>query len=604
MSALCAIVLILKSAQLQLFDSKYRDQAERTTLDKIIKYPARGMMYDRDGKILVANKPIYDLEVIYNNLDPNMDTTLFCSLLNIDKATFLKKINKNWQDQKYSKAIPFVFLSKISEEQFALFQEHLFRFPGVYPVTRNIRTYPHRSAAHVLGYLSEVSSVGIESSEGQYKPGDLIGELGLEKKYEHLLRGEKGFEYLLKDNLGRDVGAFEEGRLDSAATSGEDLVLSLDLDLQSYAEFLMQNKRGAIIAIEPSTGEILTMLSAPTYDPNLLSFSTERDSAYLRLSTDTEDKPMYNRAVSAQYPPGSIFKTIFSAIALQQGVRTPNQNFRCTGVYPVTKQKCHARPGSYDMVNAIRISCNVYFYKLMQDFLDQYDYKNPGRGLDTLHAYLERFGLDRRLGLDYTFENEGHIPTSAELDEQYRIKAPNGWRSSYVTSEGIGQGQIELTTLQMANVAAILANRGHYITPHFLKSFISGNYDIPDEFTKKHLVGVEPQNFEPVVEGMRQAVLSGTSRVADLGDIEVCAKTGTSENSHGEDHSVFICFAPKDNPKIAIAAYVENAGWGATYAGAISSLMLEKYLKGEISAGRKYLETKMIESNLLNKDQL
>jgi penicillin-binding protein 2 len=392
--------------------------------------------------------------------------------------------------------------------------------------------------------------------------------------------------------------------LDSAATSGEDLVLSLDLELQSYAESLMRNKRGAIIAIEPATGEILTMVSAPTYDPNLLSFSTERDSAYLKLVGNIEDKPMYNRAVSAQYPPGSIFKTVFAAIALQQGVRTTTQNFRCNGVYPVTGQKCHARPGLYNMVNAIRISCNVYFYKLMQDFLDQYDYRDPGRGLDTLHAYLQRFGLDRQLGIDYTFENEGHIPTSEEMDEQYRIKAPNGWRSSYITSEGIGQGQVELTTLQMANLAVILANRGYYVKPHFLKSFISGNYEVTEQYTKKQLVGVEPRNFEPVVEGMRLAVLSGTSRVADLGDIEVCAKTGTSENPHGEDHSVFICFAPKDNPKIAIAAYVENAGWGATYAGAISSLMLEKYLKGEVSERRKWLETKMFEANILNKEQL
>jgi penicillin-binding protein 2 len=601
---ICALVLIGKSAQLQIFDSKYRDQAQRTTLDKIVKYPARGMMYDRNSNILVANKPIYDLEVIHNNLDAEMDTVLFCELLGINKAAFNKRINKNWKDPKFSRAVPFIFLNKISEDKFARFQEHLYKFPGFYPVTRNIRTYPHHSAAHVLGFLSEVDQREVETSGGMYQPGDLKGEVGLEKKYESLLRGKKGVEYMLKDNLGRDVGPFEGGRLDSAATSGEDLILSLDLQLQSYAEKLMQNKRGAVIAIEPSTGEILTMVSAPTYDPNLLSFTTKRDSAYLLLSSDTLDRPMINRALSAKYPPGSIFKTIFSAVALQQGIRNPNKKYTCRGVYPVTGQKCHARPGSYDMVNAIKISCNVYFYKLMQDFLDQYGANNPGEGLDTLHAYLERFGISRRLGIDFTFENEGHFPTSQELDDQYRISAPNGWRSSYVTSEGIGQGQVELTTLQMANVATVIANRGFYVKPHFLKSFVSGNYEIPKEYTKKQMVGVEPHNFEPVVEGMRQAVIGGTSRVADLGDIEVCAKTGTSENPHGEDHSVFICFAPKENPKIAIAAYVENAGWGATYAGAISSLMLEKYLKGDINPRRKWLEEKMVSAKILNKEQL
>ncbi len=597
---LCASVLIIKSAQLQIFDSSYRDQAQRTTLAKKIKYPARGMMYDRNGKLLVANSPIYDIEVIYNNVDPSMDTTLFCSLLDLDRSTFENNLNKNWRDPRYSKSSPFIFLNKIDPRLYARFHEHLFRFPGFYPVIRNIRSYPHSSGAHALGYLSEVTPAEIENYDGLYVNGDIKGKSGLEDIYELDLKGEKGVEYLLKDNLGRDVGPYNNGSKDSYAVSGSDLQLTIDLDLQAYAEELMINKKGAVIALEPSTGEILTMVSSPTYDPNTLSFSRIRGSAFEALSSDTLNKPLYNRAINAKYPPGSIFKPIFSLIALQHGVTYVNRTISCSGVYPITGQKCHAHTTPYNISMAIQHSCNIYFYRLLQDFLDQYGDKNPGQGLDTLVNSLEKFGLGQKLGIDYPYENAGFLPNSRYFDEIYRETAPNGWRSTYVTSLGIGQGEFQLTTLQMANMAAILANRGYYIAPHFIKKYLDGSKDVPYNYQKRNYAGIDAQHFPPVIEGMRRAAESGTARNAYMPDIEVCAKTGTSQNPHGEDHSVFIAFAPKENPKIAIAVFVENAGWGNTFGGAIAGLMLEKYLKGEVSPAKKWLEERMLNADLIN----
>ena len=603
-----AIMLVFKAAQLQLLDSGIRDQAERTTLAKNIKYPARGMVYDRNKKLVVTNTPIYDIEVIYNNIDPQMDTTLFCELLDIDKQEFLTRVTKDWSDIRFSKNSPFIFLNKIEQRVFSQFQEHLFKFPGFYPVVRNIRNYPDSCGAHILGYLSEVNQRDLEDASYNYAMGDLIGSNGLEKMYELDLRGEKGIAYMLKDNLGRDISSYDNGRRDSFAVSGEDLQLTLDIDLQKYGEELMVNKKGAIIALEPSSGEILAMVSAPTYDPNLLSFSKVRGKAFTKLAADTINKPLYNRAINAKYPPGSIFKPVFSLIALQHGITYPERGMRCNGKYILSRksgesQGCHAHPSARNLPMAIQHSCNIYYYQLMREFLEQYGYTKPGVGMDTLMAYLENFGLGNRLGVDFPFENKGSLPYASTYDRMYKSEV-NGWRSTYVLSLGIGQGEFQFTTLQMANLAAVIANRGHYYAPHFLKSYYKNSKEIDAKYKTKQNAGINQEYFDPVIEGMQLAVEAGTARTAYSPDYVVCGKTGTSQNPHGEDHSVFIAFAPKDDPKIAIAVYVENAGWGNSYGGPIAGLMIEKYLTGEISRRKKWLEDRMLTADLINKEQL
>ncbi len=536
-----------------------------------------------------------------------MDTTFFCELLGIDKKTFIKRINKDWSDIRYSKNSNFIFLNKIEPNIFSKFQEHLYKFPGFYPVIRNIRSYPDSCGAHVLGYLSEVTNQDLQDYSYNYVMGDLIGSSGLEKKYESDLRGKKGIEYKLKDNLGRDVASYNDGRLDSFAVSGEDLTLTLDIDLQKYGEKLMVNKIGAIIALEPSSGEILSMVSAPTFDPNLLSFSNKRSPAFTELAEDTLTKPLYNRAINAKYPPGSIFKPVFSLIALQHGITYPNRYIKCDGKYILSRrsgesQGCHSHVSARNIQMAIQHSCNIYYYQMMREFLEQYGYSRPGEGMDTLMTYLERFGLGNKLGIDFPYENGGFLPFAETYDKMYAEEV-NGWRSTYVLSLGIGQGEFQFTTLQMANLAAVLANRGYYITPHLLKSYESSK-EINPRYTIKRDVGINKEHFDPVIQGMQLAVEAGTARTAYSPDYIVCGKTGTSQNPHGEDHSVFIAFAPKENPKIAIAVYVENAGWGNSFGGPIAGLMIEKYLTGEISRRNKWLEDRMLAADLINKEQL
>ena len=594
----CSSLLLMKAAHIQIIDSSYRDQAERTTLAKNTNYPARGMMFDRNNELIVANNPIYDLEVIYNNIDENMDVPLFCQLLNISEEEYNSKFPNRWGG-RFSKAKPFIFINKISPSQYASFQEHLHLFPGFYPVMRNIRFYPHESGAHMLGYLSEVNTQDIEQADGTYAPGDIHGVSGLEKVYEDILRGKKGVSYMLKDNLGRDVEQYNGGALDSTAVSGEDIQLSIDLDLQRYAEKLLQNKRGAIVALEPSTGEILTMVSAPNYNPNDLTFSRNRDSIFRVLQGDTLNRPMINRSVTAKYPPGSVFKPILSLIALEKEVLRANRYINCNGVYAPTGQKCHDHVSARNVSQALQHSCNVYYYQLLNEFLRDDNFDNYPEAMDTLMEALKRFGLGDKLGVDYTFENEGYLPYGSHFNEVHK-KEINGWKPEWVLSLGIGQGEFEFTTLQMANLAAAIANRGYYIKPHFIKKHLTSGKPIQEKYRLRNTTGISENHFTPVIDGMELAVLRGTSTSAAVADISVCGKTGTSQNPHGEDHSVFVAFAPKENPKIAIAVYVENGGWGATYAAPIAGLVIEKYLKREISPQKKWMEEKMISSSLLN----
>lgn len=597
--SICAFALVLKASHLQIFNSTYQEQAQRATLDKNTLYPSRGLIFDRNGKLLVGNNSIYDINVIYNNVSPDIDTAELCHLLNIDKETFLRNINKDWTKIQYHKSIPYLFLGKIKPEIFAVFQEHLYKYPGFYPVARSIRSYDHKNAAHVLGFLGEVSKSDLDKDEeNNYSSGDYIGRSGMEYTYERQLKGDKGLEYYLKDNMGRVVSSFDEGSLDFDAKSGSELYTSLDLDLQQYGEELMVGKIGAIVALEPATGEILTMLSSPSYDPNLLNLNQDRGSAYDSLRSDTITKPLFDRSVMAKYPPGSIFKTIFSLIAMQKGILDPYRTIYCDGVYEVDSrgrytQRCHDHPIPHSVSQAIQHSCNSYYYQIFREFINSYGYKTPQIGLDTINSYLSQFGLGRKLGIDYHLEDPGFVPESEYYDRMYNKK----WRSTYVLSLGIGQGEYQFTTIQMANLAAILANRGHYYIPHIAKKIAGDQFDLDSKYKEKHTVAIDKQYYDYVIDGMSKVATDGTARLAYIPNIELCGKTGTSQNK-GEDHSVFFAFAPRENPKIAIAVFVENAGFGGSVAAPIASLMVEKYLTDTISAGRVWLQDRMLNTHL------
>ena len=599
---LAGLIILLNTAKLQVINSDFKDRAEKTTLHKRTIYPSRGIIYDRKGKLMVINEPIYNIEVINNEVSPDIDTTLFCKLLNIDKQTFNKNLKKDWASPRYRKSVPFTFLKRIRPEEFASFQEHLHKFSGFYPEVRNVRAYPHQNAAHILGYLGEVNEKQIEESEREYALGDYIGLTGLEKMYETELRGKKGVEYILKDNLGREVSTLAEGRMDSFAIEGKDIISTIDLQLQQYGEKLMSNKRGSIVAIEPKTGEILTMISTPTYDPNKLRVDKNRGEAFNELLNDSINRPFFDRSVMAKYPPGSIFKPIFALVALQEGITWPYRTIYCNGSYESNtkgfSQGCHNHPTPYNIKVALQHSCNTYFYQIMREFINGKNPMEPEIGMDKLKEYLTHFGIGKKLGVDNLYEHKGFFPDGKFFTDLYRKRGERRWYSTMVLSLGIGQGEIELTTLQMANLAAILANRGEYTTPHLIRSFKNNDLLIPESFNEKHAVPIDSVYFPLVVDGLERVVRDGTATVAYVPGLDIVGKTGTSQNT-GKDHSVFFAFAPKDDPKIAIAVYVENAGWGAQYAAPIASLMIEKYLNGELRKRRTYLEKNILDADLI-----
>lgn len=591
-----AVLLLLKAFQLQVINSaETRDGGVK----KETIYASRGTISDRNGKLLVNNDAIYDLWVTYNQVEKaNIDTAKLCRLLNITEEAFVKNMEKDWRSNRYRKYKPFVFLKTISPQTYARFQESLYEFPGFYVELRNVRGYSYPIGAHVLGYIGEVNEKQIEK-DNYYKSGDYIGISGIELSYEDYLRGQRGVNYILKDKFGITRGSYRNGERDSMALSGLDLVSSLDLELQKYGEELMQNKRGSIVAIEPSTGEVLALVSTPTYDPNLLTINRNRGKAYVELLQD-KTEPLFNRAISAQYPPGSIFKPIMALVALQSGVITPDRGVGCGGayVYRGLRVGCHGHAPVSSVSKGIQHSCNAYFCQIFRETIDKNGFSKADKGLDTLVMHLKSFGMGQRLGIDLPHEKSGNIPTTAYYNKVYRAGA---WKSPTIVSLGIGQGEMLVTPLQMANLTAIIANRGWFYTPHLAKEFKNDTTQIPYRYRQRNYTTVEARHFEPVVQGMHDVVLAGTARVAQIPGIDVCGKTGTAENPHGPDHSVFIAFAPKDNPKIAIAVFVENGRFGATHAAPIASLMIEKYLNGEISDKRKHLEERMFKSNLLMK---
>jgi penicillin-binding protein 2 len=596
------LILLLKAADLQLIDNTFKERGNTAAIDKQINYPERGLVYDRNGNLLVYNTIVYDLLVTVNKMDKQMDTARFCKLLNIDQESFEENLKKDYSTGRYSPNLPFIFARKLDMPSFARLQEHLHEFPGFTVQRRIARVYPHTHAANILGYIAEVDQDKIENGKGKYVMGDYIGATGLENFYEDTLRGSKGVEYVLKDNIGRRVGPYKDGTLDSVPVSGTDLVSTIDLDLQAYGESLLINKVGSIVALDPNSGEILAMVTAPGYDPNLLTIDRGRGRAYTDLLNDSL-RPLFDRSIMARYPPGSIFKTVLSLIALEDGIISPNKGMSCGGAYILGRFKwgCRSHPHPGNIATALQYSCNTYYYQLLRDLVDKYGTRNVARGLDELAGKLNQFGLGTKLGLDIPNETAGYIPTSDRYDRMY---GTGRWRSSAIISLGIGQGELLMNTVQMANLAAIIANRGDFYQPHLISAFRdTAGQVIPRVIDKLHC-GVSVQHFEPVIEGMSRAVSGGSASSAWLPDIEICGKTGTSQNPHGDDHSVFIAFAPRDNPQMAIAVYVENSGYGGRYAAPIASLMIEKYLTGEIRESRKWVETRMLEADLIKRPAL
>ncbi len=596
---LVTLVLIFKLGQLQLADSEFIERARNSAIYKNTTYPSRGLIYDRNKQLLTLNDPIYDLMFTYNLLDRDMDTLKFCALLGIDIETFKKNIDKDWSHGRFSRHVPTTFMRMISPETFTAFQEHLHQFPGFEFSLRNIRSYPHTHAAHIMGYISEVNRDIIARSGGIYAAGDYYGASGIERIYEPVLRGEKGNEFVLRDNLGRYVGPLSNGLLDSPAVSGTNLMATIDLDLQAYAEKLLQNKKGSIVAIEPASGEVLVMASSPGYDPNKLAIKRGRGDAFTELVRDSLN-PLFNRGIQAKYPPGSIFKPILALIALQEEILTARRHITCQGAYYYRRSRwgCTAGPGTRNVTRAIQRSCNSFFYQIYREILEKEGFNRPEKGLAVINEYLQQFGLGAPTGIDLPGETGGLVPNNEFYRRMYASEGGR-WYSTYTLSNAIGQGELELTTLQMANLVSIIANRGFFIQPHLIRGEILPNGNVQPYSRNKQHIPIDPEHFEVVIDAMELAVYASSGRLAAVPGLSVCGKTGTSENPHGDNHSVFFAFAPKENPQIAIAVYVENAGWGSAFAAPIAGLIIEKYLNKEISRQRQWIENRMLEADLL-----
>ena len=579
---------LIRLFTLQVLDNSWKIQAASMSERRIIQYAARGVIYDRNGKELVTNLPVYDLMVVPKDLK-EIDTNLFCNLVGINIEDFRLRIA---QAKKYSMRKPSLFEKQIPAHEYGKIAEQLYQFPGFFGQSRTLRTYPRKIAAHVLGYIGEASAPMLEKNP-YYKKGDYIGYNGIEKYYEESLRGTRGVNYVVVDVHNNTQGPYKDGAYDTLPVSGENIYLSMDADLQAYAEKLLTGKRGAVVAIEPATGEILAMANNPNYDPNLL-IGRVRSKNYLNLLQDTL-KPLFNRASMSRYPPGSTFKLVNGLIALQEGTINPNTSFTCRQgyYYPGGKVGCHAHSSPVRLDFSITTSCNAYYCNVFKSLMD--DGASTEANYKKWREYLTAFGFGKPLGIDLPSENSGFIPKTEYYDKFY---GRNRWKGLTIISLSIGQGEIGISPIQMANMCATIANRGSYYIPHFIKGFASNPDSIPPEFKEKQKIPIDSVYWELIVNGMENVVLNGTGRRAQFSkDISVCGKTGTAQNPHGKDHSIFIAFAPKNNPKIAIAVYVENVGFGSTWAAPIASLMIEKYLTNEIT--RPAEEERMVKADLL-----
>ncbi len=574
---LIGVVYLVKLFAIQITDNSYKVKAEDNVMRPVIEYPYRGLIYDRSEKnLLVYNRPVFDLMVVPREA-VIADTVEFCRLLGITTDEFDKEVVRMEKDKGYKSFLPQAFIKMISLEQLARFQDKLVQYPGFFIQSRTLRGYEHSSIANALGYIGEISSTALNNdSTNYYRQGDYIGISGIEKYYEKELRGQQGVQFKMVNARGVVKGPFKNGNYDTLSVPGENLVATIDLDLQAYGEKLMAGKAGGVVAIEPKTGEILSIISSPSYDPNMLS-GKGFGRNFMDLTQDSL-KPLFNRAIMSVYPPGSTFKPLQALIALQEGVIGAREQIYCSGALVGD----HAPPGYYDVHEAIQKSSNNYFYivfrRVINRNLSENTFIDSRLGLEKWNEYLYKFGLGKPLGIDIPNEKGGMIPTPALYN---RIYGENRWKWSTINSISIGQGELLISPLQMANYAAIIANRGYYYTPHIIKEIDTTGLPL-EKYRIKHESGIDSVHFTTVVDAMEDVVNKGTGLRARIDGIAVCAKTGTSENPHGEDHSVFIAFAPKEDPQIAISVYVQNAGQGARAAASVAGLMIEKYLTGEI----------------------
>ncbi|MDR2272445.1 MAG: penicillin-binding protein 2 [Sphingobacterium sp.] len=572
------LVFVIRLFYMQVIDKSYWMSANNNVLRREMIYPGRGVIYDRNGKVLVRNTSVYDLMVVPREMKA-IDTALLCRLIDIDVAGYHTRIA---QAKKFSPYRASIFEKQLSVKTYAKLQEHLYELPGFYVQHRTVRKYPAPIAPQLLGFIQEVNERDITRSEGFYRSGDYIGATGIERSYETLLRGKRGISNIVVDVLNRPKGSFMDGKYDTLAVSGEGLIATIDRDLQQLAEKLMGRKKGAVVAIEPATGEILTYVSAPSYDPNMM-VGRERGNNYAKLLKNP-NQPLFNRPIQAYYPPGSAFKVVAALTAQQAGVIDQHTIFNCPGGYRYGKgnaiMRCEHVDGPTDLIKSIQRSCNTYYGYTFAKMIDS-------RGMPAPEAYelwreaLGKFGLGHKLGIDLPGEKTGLVPTSEVYTRRFGSAK---WQSGYNISLSIGQGELGITPLQMANIMAIVANRGFYYRPHLVKG-IGEEKIIKEEFKERMDAGVEEKYYEPVIEGMSRVVNlpGGTGYRLRIPGIEMCGKTGTAQNPHGENHAVFFAFAPRNNPKIAIAVFVENAGYGGTWAGPIANMLIEKYINDTIS---------------------
>ncbi len=594
---IAALLLLGKIFSIQILQNRYKEDAERNSTIYETIYPTRGVIYDRNGRILVGNKVAYDILVSPREVQA-FDTVALATVLGVEPS-FIRARLQEYNRRRASIGFQSVtMLRTVPAETYMRFDEVKYRFPGFKGQVRGIRDYPVNAGGNLLGYVSEVNQAYIDSHPGEYRSGDYAGMTGIEAAREVDLRGEKGYHIYLRNSRNQIEQPYKDGAEDKEAIPGHDIVTTIDAELQQYGQELMRNKVGSIVAIEPSTGEILALVSSPGIDVEQLA---DIGKHYNEIVSNPY-KPMYNRAVQASYPPGSVFKLVNGLIGLQEGVLQPSYTYPCSQGYHFGsghKLGCHAHKSPINMEESIMMSCNAYYCYVLKNILDNKKYANVAEALDAWHEYVESFGFGRKLGSDFPAELAGSIPTSKTYNKAY---GRGRWNSTTVISLSIGQGEILATPMHLANLCATIANRGHYYIPHIVKA--SEGVEIDSRFTERQYTKVDTVHFTKLIRGMWRAVnsgagMGGTAWVAHIDSLDVCGKTGTAQNPRGADNSVFICFAPMDNPKIAIAAYVENGGFGATYAAPIASLMVEKYLKGTVK--RQSLEEQMKSRDLMSR---
>ena len=591
-----AAVLLGKLFYIQIIDDEYKINASNNSMVYDMIYPTRGIIYDRNGKIIVSNKVTYDILVTPREVTP-FDTLMLASALDVSVDFIKEKMGEYSRNKKKIGYQSMVMLKQIKPETYMKFAELQYNFPGFRGQVRSIRDYPVNAGGNLLGYVSEVDQKYIESHPGEYRPGDYAGKTGIEAAREKDLRGEKGYHIYLRNSRNQIEGRYKDGEMDKEAVPGHDIMTTIDADLQQYGQELMKNKVGSLVAIEPKTGEILSLVSSPGVDVSMLADISQH---YNDIIKDPH-KPMFNRAVQAPYPPGSVFKLVNGLIGLQEGVLNMDMAYPCYQGYHFGSHKlgCHSHYSPLRLEGAIMMSCNGFFCYVLRNILENKKYKNIDEALDKWNEYVQSFGFGHKLGSDFPAELGGTIPTSKLYNKRY---GKGGWKFTTIISISIGQGEVGVTPLQIANLAAIMANRGWYKIPHIVKA--SEGVEIEPKYYERQYTMVDTTNFQKVINGMWRAVNNGpgtgcTAWVAEVKGLDICGKTGTAQNPRGADNSVFICFAPKDDPKIAVAAYVENAGFGATWAAPIASLLIEKYLNGETS--RPDLENRVMQGDLMSR---